>query len=223
MPRKQRGAHAPMESPRLPSRGLDVETMPPPLADGTSYSQVVVSHAELHDQVADDVLFEQVLFRRVNLMQTNLSRAQMLDVRFETCDLVGAEWEKVHLNRVECIGSRLMGLKLIKAEIENVFVKDCNAEFAIFWDAVFKGVRFEHCILGETSFERADLSGVVFHDCDLRKADLRGAKLVGTDFRGSRIDGLQVGLKELRGAIVDPSQTLYLAALLGITVKNTDE
>ncbi len=223
MPRKQRRAQADVEPPRLPSRGLEVESMPAPLADGSGYSQVVVSHADLHDQVADNVLFEQVRFRRVNLMQTNLSKAQMVDVSFETCDLVGAEWEKAHLNRVECTGSRLMALKLIKAEIENVLLKDCNAEFAIFWDAVFKAVRFEHCMLGETSFERADLSGVVFRDCDLRKADFRGAKLVGTDFRGSRIDGVQVGLKVLRGAIIDPSQTLHLAALLGVMVKNVDE
>ena len=69
----------------------------------------------------------------------------------------------------------------------------------------------------------ADLSGVLFSRCNLTRCDMTGARLSGADFRGSSIEGLKVGLDELQGAIVDPSQALSFASLLGLVVKSEED
>ena len=68
-------------------------------------------------------------------------------------------------------------------------------------------------------FEGADLRVVTFTRCDLTNADLQGANLRGADLRGSLLDGLRVGPKDMQGAIIDPSQAIQVAGLLGLTVK----
>ncbi len=68
-------------------------------------------------------------------------------------------------------------------------------------------------------FEGADLRGVMFARCDLTNADLQGTNLRGADLRGSLLDGLRIGPKDVQGAIIDPSQAVQVAGLLGLTVK----
>ncbi|HEX6287839.1 MAG TPA: pentapeptide repeat-containing protein [Herpetosiphonaceae bacterium] len=209
------GIQSPQLPARLPSETLSVER----LADQATFAQRTLTGGDLSDQSAADALFEQVHLKRVSLARTHLTTLQMLDARCEVCDLAGAEWEKAHLSRIEWLGCRLTGLKLMESEIADAVIVDCNAEFMLCWSSVFKAVRFERCNLHATSFHGADLSGVVFKDCDLSQADLQGAKLVGADLRGSTVDGLKVGVKEMQGAIIDPTQAALVASLLGITVR----
>lgn len=209
--------------PRLPSGSAQAELPGGALEDQGSYTRLVLERCELSDQTAADLLFDQVHCKRVGLSRTRLTDAQWLDVRCDVCDLTAVEWQKPHLTRVEFVGCRLLGARLLDAEIQDALFKDCVAEYALFWPAVFKTARFEHCQLREASFQGADLSGVVFHDCDLRQADFQGAKMVGTDLRGSQLEGMRVGVAELQGAIIAPSQAVHLASLLGIIVKAEDE
>ena len=183
----------------------------------------MLAYADWSDGEADDVLFEHVYARHVQLSRTHLTGAQILDARFETCDFASAAWDKPHLRRVELLGCRMVGARLVQASLEDVLFKECSAEFAIFWNGTFSAARFEQCKLHQASFEGANLSGVVFAGCDLQQADFRNTKLVGADFRGSAIDGVQIGIRELQGAIIDPSQAVLLAALLGIQVKAVGE
>jgi uncharacterized protein YjbI with pentapeptide repeats len=127
------------------------------------------------------------------------------------------------MQRAELIGCRLVGAKLLHADWDNVFVKDCNAELALFWEASLRNTRWERCSLRQASFEGANLATVVFRNCDLTNADLRNTTLRGTDLRGSTLTGMQVGAKELRGAIIDPAQAVHLARLQGVTVRALDD
>lgn len=213
--RRRSGIQPPQLPPKLGATTLDDER----LYDHAAFTECTLATYDLSDQVADDVLFEQALLKRVTLARTQLTSAQMIDVRCEVCDFAGAEWEKTHLTRIEWSGCRLMGMKLMEAQINDAVFKECHAEFTIFWSSAFKGARFEHCNLSNASFQDADLSGVVFKDCDLSRADLRGAKLVGADLRGSKLDGLNIGIKELQGVIIEPSQAVQVVGLLGITVR----
>lgn len=208
-----------VEPPQLPKR-LPPGALPGgQLADQKSYVKLAFTNVDWSSQEAGDIYFEEVLLRRVIMTSARLPALQIVDARFDGCDLTGTEWEKAHINRVELIGSRIMGLKLLNATIANVLFKDCSGEFAMFWESTFQSVRFENCSLSEASFLGADLSGVVFDRCDLSNANLQGTTLMGTDFRGSKLDGLRVGLKELQGAIIDPSQAVHVVTLLGMTVK----
>ncbi|HEY0736378.1 MAG TPA: pentapeptide repeat-containing protein [Herpetosiphonaceae bacterium] len=208
-----------IQSPQLPAAGLSEISVDETLRDGSAFSQCLLASSDFSEQEADDVLFEQAHLKRVSLARTHLTSSQMLDTRCDTCDFAGAEWEKAHLSRIEFTGCRLVGLKLMASEITDAVIRDCNAEFALFWSSSFKAARFERCNLSGASFTEADLSGVVFKDCDLSNADFTGAKLVGTDLRGSKVEGLKVGIKELQGAIIEPGQAVHIVGLLGIEVK----
>jgi len=219
MPRKRSAVNQLIEPPQLPKHLSPVETQPDQLVDQVSYRQCSMNECDFSNQIAADIVFDQVVCKRLNLHLAEVPLAQVLDVRFDTCDLAGSTWEKAHLRRVEFLGCRILGIKVSDASLEDILFHNCNAEFARFWSATFKATHFEHCSLREASFQDTNLEGVIFRDCDLTKADLRGAKLAGTDFRGSIIDGVQVGIKELYGAIIDPTQVMHIANLVGVVVK----
>lgn len=221
-PRRVRAIKASLQPPQLPPR-LAAVTDVEALEDGAAFRQVALDAADFAGQVADDVLFEQVHGKKLRLDQTHLTLAQLLDVRLETSDLTTIVWEKAHIQRVELVGSRLLGAAFVDCELTDVLFEQSNLELARFWGSTLRSVRFERCVLRQASFETVDLSGIIFRDCDLTDADLRGARLTGADLRGSTLSGMQVGAQDLRGAIIDPSQTIHLAALLGITVRERDE
>ena len=216
MNRKRKSGANGIHPPQLPIQHMPLEAEQ--VRDQATLTQMVVVDGDLSGQATDDLLVEHVHFKRVRLPNTRFPLAQISDVRFDMCDLAAAEWEKAHLNRIEYSGCRMIGAKLIDGKIEHTLFRDCNMELALFWNGSFASVRFERCVLRNTSFEGANLAGVTFQRCDLSQADLRGAQLVGTDFRGSSIEGMRVGIKELQGAIIDPTQAVHLANLLGMTV-----
>jgi uncharacterized protein YjbI with pentapeptide repeats len=219
---RKRATRTTIASPQLPAQLAEVSALDT-LDDQSSYTQQALLDCDFSQQSADDLLFEHAYCKRVSFNQTSLTLAQLFDVRLESCDLAGAEWEKAHLRRVEFSGCRLVGFRLSDASLEDIHISKCNAELARFWSCSFKAARFDHCVLREASFADSDLSGVVFRDCDLSQADLRNTKLKHADLRGSTITGVQVGVKELQGAIVTPIQAIQLAGLLGVTVQEQDE
>ena len=223
MPQSRQAHNTPIDPPQLPPHLPEASFAPEQIADHAAYTQQLITRYNVGDQAADDVLFEQVVFKQVQWGQTQFSSAQFIDVRFDACDLAGAAWEKAHMQRAELIGCRLVGTKLLHTDWDNVLIKDCNAELALFWEASLLNTRWERCSLREASFEGANLAGVVFRNCDLTNADLRNTTLRATDLRGSTLTGMQVGAKELRGAIIDPMQAVHLARLLGVTVCALDD
>jgi uncharacterized protein YjbI with pentapeptide repeats len=214
--RAAKGALAPPQLPAPTTMRTLTDVM---LEDGVSLAQVILTDCDLSGARAEDVALDRVLCQRVRLGQANLALAQLLDVRFDACDLAGSAWEKAHVRRAELLGCRAIGLTFSDASLDDVRFVRCNGEQARFWSSTFRAARFEQCVLREASFAESDLSGVVFRGCDLTGADLRGAKLVGADFRGSTIDGLKIGIRELEGAIIEPTQIVHLAGLLGVTVR----
>jgi uncharacterized protein YjbI with pentapeptide repeats len=190
------------------------------LADGERYQGFSLTGSQYAGQEASRVLFEQVHFKRVNLSRTRLPGVQWSDARLEGCDLSGVEWEKARLRRVELVGCRLVGARLLDAQLDDVLFRECQGDLAIVWSAVCRRVRFEQTRLREASFLKADLPGAVFDGCDLERADLREAQLLGADLRHSTLSGMQVGLRELRGAIIDSTQAIYVASLTGVVIRD---
>jgi uncharacterized protein YjbI with pentapeptide repeats len=212
------GSHGPQLSPHTHATiQSDAD-----LAEQGVFADVTLRECDLAGQRAEDLLLERVVCQRVRLGECQLALAQVLDVRFEGCDLAGSVWEKPELRRVELEGCRAIGLTLTDASLDDVRFQRCNAEHLRLWSSSLRSVRFEHCVLRAASFMESDLSGTVFRRCDLTGADLRGTKLAGADLRGSTLTGVQLGIAEIRGAIIDPAQAVHLAGLLGVTVQEEE-
>lgn len=219
MPRKRLSQFPNVEAPQLFALP-ELQTIAAlRLEDGAAFTRMLVDHADASGQEAEDVLFEQTVCRRVHLDDVALKGSQCLDVRFDACSLLNADWEKMHCQRVEFLSSRLTGLRLVEARLDHTVFHRCQADFALFWSARLQNVRFEACQLHEASFEGVDLSGTIFRNCDLSRADMRGAVLQGVDLRGSTLSGMQIGVNELKGLIVEPQQAVELVALLGVVVE----
>src|SRR6188472_999906 len=104
--------------PQLPAQLAEVSALDA-LADQTGYTQQTLLDCDFSQQSADDLLFEQASCKQVSFNQTHLTLAQLFDVRLESCDLAGAEWEKAHLRRVEFNGCRIVGLRLSDSSVED--------------------------------------------------------------------------------------------------------
>lgn len=216
-PRAAPEAHA-IAPPTLPPK-LSPGTLP---ADGLKeediVQQMILSNLDLTGREARDILCEQVHWQRCRLQGARLIAAHIRDVRFSHCDLVQAVLDGVGVQRVEFIDCRLTGLQSNDGRFRDLLLRDCQGQYLSLAGGIFKGVRFERCILRDASFLDADLTDALFLDCDLTNADLMGAKLTGADLRGSTIAGLRVGLKEIQGLKVDLRQAGELLQGLGATV-----
>ena len=53
----------------------------------------------------------------------------------------------------------------------------------------------------------------------LVRAGSREGLILGSDLRGSNLEGVRVGTNQLAKVIVDPSQALYLARLMGLQIE----
>jgi uncharacterized protein YjbI with pentapeptide repeats len=210
-----------IQPPQIP-RHLDAQEIQA-LADHSEYTALRLAKCDWTGQTAGDLLFEQVEFRRAVFQSSTVTGARLFDVRADTTDFSGANWRGARFRRVEFIGCRLLGAQLLEAQLDDVFFKDCNLESAVFATAVFKAARFEGCALRGALFDGAELRGVVFYRCDLTNADFIGASLREVDLRGSIIDGMKAGVREWQGAIIDPTQAVQVAALLGLTVRPIDD
>jgi len=208
-----------LKVPKIPKSGLAKGLPDDHIQDQAYYTQLILAHENLIDQIANHLAFDQVLFQHIRMSNTQFKKVQLLDSRFTTCDLANAEWAEANFRRVELIDCQLTGFRAIEAVVQDTLFKECKGSFAQFRFATLKQVRFEHCDLSEADFQEASLSDVTFIGCNLHNVEMSGAKLVGVDLRGSKIDGLRAGLNELKGAILDPGQALAFVRGIGIRVE----
>ena len=207
-----------IKPPKLVKRKL-VEGIPGGSVVGKEqYRSLLLSSANVSNQIAAHVSFEEVLFSQVNLANTHFEELRLEDARLSECDLMTANWYKAGFYRVEFIGCRMTGFLAGEAHFQDVLFKDCHINLAQFRFIACKSVRFEHCDLSEADFLEADLSHIVMTDCNLRNAELSGSKLGGVDFSTCNLDGARVSMQELRGATINVQQALSLVQAHGIHI-----
>jgi|SRR5690348_7971775 len=207
--------------PDIPKK-LEPLNLSTSLTDRAHYRAVLLTDQDFAGQSAEYVSVESARLRAVNLSNTRLTAAQFSDVAFERVNLAAADWAKSIFHRCAWRDCGLTGFSATHAHLRDALFSECSLAAARFRFATFKAARFERCILTEADYQGADLRGVRFVACDLRGAQMSGARLAGADLRGCNLDGLRIGPTELRGAIVDPTQAVALARLLGLTVEWPD-
>jgi uncharacterized protein YjbI with pentapeptide repeats len=193
------------------------------LEDQAEYFSVSLNGSDFSGQAAEGLVFEDVLMRRVALVETRLERLRMLDVKVEASDCSGAVWDRARLRRLTFTECRMVGIQLVETDLQDIEFVRCTLAGGLFIGAACRSISFRECVLREASFESAELAGARFTDCDLTGADLRGARLQGADFRSSTLSRVRVGQRELDGVIIDPSQAVQVVALLGVEVRDVDD
>ena len=143
---------------------------------------------------------------------------KLKDVRLEGCDLANLETRGLTLVRVEFVNCKMTGFRAGEADCLDVFFSESDLRYSQFRFSKFRSAEFESCNFVEADFQGTDLSGAIFRKCNLHGAEMSKVKLVNADLRGSRVEGLQLNAEDIRGAIVDASQAMIFAPLLGIRI-----
>ena len=189
------------------------------ITDEAYVEKVMAQGQDLAGTRARDFKVLESMFRRVSLADTVFDNAQLLDAAFEECDLANASWNKVNLQRVEVIESRMVGFKAHEASLKDVRFVRCNGSMAQFRLAKLRNVTFEGCDLKESDFYACDMQDVRFTECDLAGVEMSHAKLREVDLRGSRVEGIRIGADQIAGTVIEPTQASYLLGVMGAKIR----
>lgn len=158
-------------------------------------------HADLAEQVREDLSLTDAHLRRCNLANLRAPRGR--------------------LTRVVVEQSRLTGMALNEGRLSDVVVRGCSGDLASFAFSGLERVTFEDCVLTQADFLEARLYDVRFLRCRLDAADFRDARMTQVELRGCSLDGV-AGIEAFRGAALEWPDVVALAgtlaAALGIEV-----
>jgi uncharacterized protein YjbI with pentapeptide repeats len=139
------------------------------------------------------------------VLELDLDRPQLVDLRFDECDLSGITATGFGMRRVAMRGTRLRGVSLAKGQyddgllegcttdelsmrfsrLRNVTFRDCDLTGADFYQATFEHVTFEACRLRTARFHAVTIKCLRITDCDLSgltgALDLKGAQIAVDD------------------------------------------
>ena len=200
----------------------------PPVARGAdlfhgpeiAIARSTISELRREGLSATSLSIESCVLNRVALPDSTFATITLRDVRLVGCDLANVKTRALMALRVELLDCRMTGFRVEEpAECHDVLISQGLQSYSQFAYASFKSAEFDACNFEDANFLGADLQGCIFRDCNLHNADMRGAKLREADLRGSQVEGLRVHPADLYGAMVDPSQAMIFAALLGIRIR----
>lgn len=141
------------------------------------------------------------------------------DCVFDHCDFSNADFHEAMFRRVHMVQCRMTGTDMSRCTFQDTVLENCQAVYCNFsaskmklceWkETVFREAALSMCTLAELSVTRCDFTSAEFLDTSLNKVDLSSSK----------IDGISVGMKELKGVIMNEEQALACIKLLGIQLK----
>jgi uncharacterized protein YjbI with pentapeptide repeats len=155
----------------------------------------------------------------VRVLELDLDRPQLVDLRFDECDLSGIVATGFGMRRVAMKGTRLRGVSLAKGQYDDGLLEDCTTdEFSMRFSRL-RNVTFRDCDLTGADFYQATFEHVTFKDCRLRSARFHAATIKCLRITGCDLSGL-AGALDLKGAVIDvadlPSLAPSLAGEVGI-------
>lgn len=184
-----------------------------------SIADRLIEGTRIESRAAGTLRIESSVLEGVSLAGSSFAAIIWKDVRLVRCDLANLETRSLNLTRVEFIDCRMTGLRAGEADCRDVLVSAGDQRYCQFRFSRFKSAEFDACNFAEADFQGTDLSGSIFRRCSLLNAEMSKVRLVNADLRGSTIEGLQLNAEDIRGAVVDASQAMIFASLLGIRIE----
>ena len=184
-----------------------------------SVSERSLEEVRIDTQNGGTLHMEASVLERVVLANCTFGSIVLKDVRLTSCDLANLQTRALSLTRVEFVNCRMTGLRAGEADCRDVLMEEGDQRYAQFRYAKFRSAEFDSCNFEEADFQGADLTGSIFRKCNLRNAEMSKVKLMNADLRGSAVESLHLNAEDVRGAVVDLSQAMIFAPLLGIRIE----
>jgi uncharacterized protein YjbI with pentapeptide repeats len=193
-----------------PAVDEDLLTVEPAALSGDFEHELVRFDGGTQVQVRGSGSMSESVLAGVDMSGARLRQLTLTDVAFEQVDLSGAVLDEVTARRVELVRCRAMGLRLVVAQLADVYAEGCRFDYGTLHVERAKGrAAFRECTFREATIS-GDLSDTVFIDCDFAAADFQAALAKGCDLRSSRLVGAR-GLLSLRGAQITAEQAVSVA------------
>jgi uncharacterized protein YjbI with pentapeptide repeats len=184
-----------------------------------SIADRLIEGARIENRAGGTLRIESTILEGVSLAGSSFVSIIWKDVRLVRCDLANLETRYLTMTRVELIDCRMTGLRAGEADCQDVLVSAGDQRHCQFRFSKFKSAEFDSCNFAEADFQGTDLSGSIFRRCRLQNTEMSKVRLLNADLRGSMVEGLRMNAEDIRGAVVDPSQAMVFAGLLGIRIE----
>jgi fluoroquinolone resistance protein len=178
--------------------------------DGETYQQVEFVDVDMMELTSNRAVFTECTFRGVRLnvsahtstafLNCTFARCTFFNATFTGCKLTGSMFDRCSYGPLTVAGGDWSFVGLPGADLSSASFTDVRMREADLTGAQCQGA----------TLRRVDLSGAWLHRADLSGADLRGSDLTG-------LDPLTTGL---RGAIIDPYQSVVIVTSLGLEVRD---
>ena len=213
-------AKKPAPQRELPDLLEDTDDLDPrEIVDGEAVDDAYVSSGDFSGKTLSPLVVRRSVISAVSFTGGQIKSVRLKDVRFIRCDFSNAVLRGMEASRVEFIDCKLMGVKALECRMEDILFERCSGRYGQFQDGSALRSDFVESQFEEADFRGVNLSHSRWTKSSLVRADLTGSKLQGCDLRGADTEGLLVGALDLQGAIVNPSQAMDFAKLLGLTVR----
>ncbi len=167
-----------------------------------------LSHADL-----SDITFERCDLVGLSLHQTDLRAATFSDSRLERIDAPVLSAPRSVWHDVVLDGSRIGSAELYESAWRSVELVDCKLGYVNLRGATIRDLRLTGCTVDELDLTDAQATRVAFEGTSVDHLVLASARLVHVDLRGATLRRI-TSVERLAGATVSPGQLVDLAPLL---------
>ena len=148
--------------------------------DSEIFSKVDYRQQNIHKGEYDNCTFKYCNFENVHV--TNI---QFIECEFIECNFSNAIVKNTAFKDVQFVNCKLMGVKFNECDpfLLQLNFKDCQLNFASFYQLKIPNTNFTNCSLEEVDFTEANFTGAVFDNCSFKNAIFESTNLEKSDFR----------------------------------------
>ena len=166
---------------------------------------------EVPSDCDDDV--RDLWLQGARILELDLDRPELLDLRLEDCDLSGIVATGFIARRVVLDNTRLRGVTMAKGQYDDGVLRECSTSELSFRFSKLRHVVFRACDLSGVDFYNTTFDHVTIDGCDLQRARFDGAIVKCLEITNSNLVGIH-GVSGLKGARLDASDLPGLAQSL---------
>lgn len=164
--------------------------------------------------------YENCVFVSCNFQKGDIGGAVFTECRFEECDISLARLTGTAFRDCEFVNCKMLGLRFETCNQIGLSYRFRKVQLnhACFAGVKMRDTRFDECILEETDFTGADLSGSVFRETNLLNAHFEHTILEKCDFRTALYFTIDPEINRLKKAKFSPEGLIGLLGKYGIEV-----
>jgi uncharacterized protein YjbI with pentapeptide repeats len=129
-----------------------------------SFEKCIFTNCDFSNSSLAHNIFIDCKFIGCNMAMTKLHRAQVKDVSFKDCKLIGVNFNESN-DFLFCVS-----------------FENCIMDYVSFFGKKIIKTLFSCCSLKESNFSNADLTSSIFKECNLERAIFNDTQLKNTDF-----------------------------------------